>query len=132
MIHKISITSTPPDKCVPLRFVSSIENQVEMFREQLNNVLKLPIQPYQTLTPPPTELYKELQTVAGDTGRLTDMAIPHGNCFFFRSVSKELLGTQAHHTIIREILIEFIEQDRAHFSKVTEMFGRPFPNTVSC
>ena len=97
-----------------------------MFREQLNNVLKTPIQPYQILTPPPTQLYKELQTVLGGTGRLTDMALPDGNCFF-RSVSKELLGTQAHHAIIRELLIEFIEQNGAHFSKVTEMFGRSFP-----
>ena len=45
---------------------------------------------------------------------------------FFRSVSKELLGTQAHHATIRDLLIQFIERNGAHFSKITEIFGRPF------
>ena len=53
------------------------------------------------------------------------MALPDGNCFF-RSVSKELLGTQAHHTTIRKLLIQFIEHNGAQFSKITEIFGRPF------
>ena len=42
------------------------------------------------------------------------------------SVSKELLGTQAHHTTIRKLLIQFIEHNGAQFSKITEIFGRPF------
>ena len=53
------------------------------------------------------------------------MALPDGNCFF-RSVSKELLGTQAHHATIRDLLFQFIEHNGAHFSKITEIFGQPF------
>ena len=53
------------------------------------------------------------------------MALPDGNCFFW-SVSKELLGTQTHHATIRDLLIQFIERNGAHFSKITEIFGRPF------
>ena len=40
-------------------------------------------------------------------------------------MSKELLGTQAHATI-RKLLIQFLEHNEAHFSKITAKFGRPF------
>ena len=105
----------------------SIEHQVQKFREQLCKLLKLPFQPNQmsVLAPPSTKSYTELQQVLSYIGRLTDMALPDGNCFF-RLVSKELLGTQAHHTTIRKLLIQFIEHNGAQFSKITEIFGRPF------
>lgn len=74
------------------------------------------------LTPPSSKLYAELQQILSNTGRLIDMALSDGNCFF-RSISKELLGTQTHHTTIRRLLIQFIEHNGAHFS---EVFGQPF------
>ena len=107
----------------------SVECQIQQFREQLSVLLELRfLSNHITLsvsTPPSSNLYTELQQLLSKTGHLTDMALPDGNCFF-RSVSKELLGTQAHHATIRKLLIQFLEHNEAHFSKITAIFGRPF------
>ena len=105
----------------------SIEYLVQKFREQLCTILMLQFLPnyMSVLTPPSSKLYAELQQILSSTGCLIDMALPDGNCFFC-SVSKELLGTQAHHaTIITNSIYRvqwssFFKDNRSLWTAISE------------
>ena len=62
----------------------SNEYQIHKFRERPCIILKLPFlsNHMSILTPPSSNSYTELQQILSNTGRLTDMALPDGNCFF--------------------------------------------------
>ena len=65
--------------------------------------------------PPETEGYKGLQSMLGKLQRI-DYIQPDGNCFF-RAVSKEVLGHEKFHYLIRQILIQFIKENARVFQK---------------
>ena len=74
------------------------------------NVDKISYAPCPILT---TESYKSLEMSLGKHRRI-DHISPDGNCLF-RSLSKELLGHEKFHHLIRQILIQFIKENDSKF-----------------
>ena len=67
-----------------------------------------------TLCPPPdTQGYKELQIMLGRQRRI-DHTQGDGNCLF-RALSKEMLGHEKFHYLIRQILTQFIKENGRQF-----------------
>ena len=64
------------------------------------------------ITPPPTTSkdYGIIQEALQQQNRQLDSIKGDGNCLF-RSISKELLGNEKYHTMIRGIIVDFTEQN---------------------
>lgn len=64
-----------------------------------------------SVTPPPnSNEYESVIPCLQQQNRTIDCTIGDGNCFF-RSVSKELFGTQCYHLEVRKLICEFEEQN---------------------
>ena len=61
-----------------------------------------------TLTPVPRS-YDNLEKILGKQRRI-DYITPDGNCLF-RSLSKEILGHQKFHRLIRQYILEFMKEN---------------------
>ena len=65
--------------------------------------------------PPDTEGYKVLQSMLGKQRRI-DYILPDGNCLF-RALSKEILGHEKFHHLIRLTLIQYTRENDNLFQK---------------
>ena len=65
--------------------------------------------------PPDTDGYKGLQSMLGKQRRI-DFIQADGNCLF-RTLSKEILGHEKFHHVIRQVLIQFTKENSNLFQK---------------
>lgn len=65
--------------------------------------------------PPNTQGYRDLHSMLGQWRRI-DYIQADGNCLF-RALSKEILGHEKFHHIIRQILIQYIKENGNIFQK---------------
>ena len=106
----------------PTLQVISLEPPTLEDRQSVANYFGVPAQQNKEVNP---ELYDHRYTQLSrylhlqTPGSHIDMIEPDGNCFF-RSISKEILGTEKYHSKVRKRLCDFISDHRNTFQNWTE------------